>query len=64
MILKMKMMSIDDGDGIVIYNRAALHVHVCESMAPFINIYFGWVLGQFPQKVQICEILIYISCLN
>lgn len=52
MILKMKMMSIDDGDGIVIYNRAALHVHVCESMAPCINIHFRWILGQFPQKVQ------------
>lgn len=42
MILKMKMMTIDDGDGIVIYYRTALHVHVCESMAPFINIRFGW----------------------
>lgn len=42
MILKMKMMTIDDGDGIVIYYRTALRVHVCESMAPFINIRFGW----------------------
>lgn len=42
MILKMKMMTIDDGDGIVIYYRTALRVHVCESMAPFINIRFRW----------------------
>lgn len=42
MILKMMMMTIDDGEGIVIYYRTALHVHVCESMALFINIHFGW----------------------
>lgn len=33
---------IDDGDGIVIYYRTALYVHVCESIAQFIYIRFGW----------------------
>lgn len=32
---------IDDGDVIVIYYRTAFYVHVCESMAQFINMFIN-----------------------